>query len=148
MAANSAVHGWIMSNFELIRNFIVVLVTCRNADEIKNEGARVFTALYIDFSRRARAGNSILSGRMWLKKIQTKMKALEWSQHFSYCKSMGEFFKRVRVANSALHGQIKLNFELSPDFMVVHVTCKNEEDLIKQVTQRATIDPLRASKYI
>ena len=28
---------------------------------------RAFTALYIYFSRHARAGNSVVSGRMWLK---------------------------------------------------------------------------------
>ena len=27
-----------------------VLVTCKNEDPIKNEGVRVFTTLYIDFS--------------------------------------------------------------------------------------------------
>ena len=50
-AANSAVHGWIWTNFELIQDFTVVLVTCKNEeDPIKNECTRVFTALYIDFS--------------------------------------------------------------------------------------------------
>ena len=29
---------------------MVVLVTCKNEDLIKNEGARVFTTLYINFS--------------------------------------------------------------------------------------------------
>ena len=29
---------------------MVVLVTCKNEDPIKNEGARVFTTLYINFS--------------------------------------------------------------------------------------------------
>ena len=29
---------------------MLVLVTCKNEDQIKNEGARVFTALYINFS--------------------------------------------------------------------------------------------------
>ena len=51
MAANSAVHGWTWPKFELIQDFTVVLVTCKNEeDPIKNEGARVFTTLYIDFS--------------------------------------------------------------------------------------------------
>ena len=45
-AANSAVHGLIWSNFELGRDFIVVLLTCKNEeDQIKNRGARVFTTL-------------------------------------------------------------------------------------------------------
>ena len=29
---------------------MVVLVTCKNEDQIKNEGARVATTLYVDFS--------------------------------------------------------------------------------------------------
>ena len=35
----------------LFQDFIVVLVTCKNEeDPIKNEGARVFTTLYSNFS--------------------------------------------------------------------------------------------------
>ena len=38
-------------NFELRPDFIVVLVTCKNEEcSIKNEGARLFATLYIDFS--------------------------------------------------------------------------------------------------
>ena len=51
MAGNSAVHGRIWSNFELLQDFMVVLVTCKNEeDPIKNEGGSVFTTLYINFS--------------------------------------------------------------------------------------------------
>ena len=41
----SAVHEpWIWPNFQLIRDYIVVLVTCKNEEgPIKNEGARVVT---------------------------------------------------------------------------------------------------------
>ena len=47
-AANSAVHGRIWSNFELVQDVMVVLVTCKNEeDPIKIEGARVFTTLYM-----------------------------------------------------------------------------------------------------
>ena len=43
-AAYSEVSGGILSKFELIQAFIVVLVTCKNEeDRIKNEGARVLT---------------------------------------------------------------------------------------------------------
>ena len=36
---------------ELVRDIMVVLLTCKNKeDPIKNEGARVFTTIYIDFS--------------------------------------------------------------------------------------------------
>ena len=51
MAANSAVHGPVRLNLELKPDLKVVLVTCRNEeDPIKNDGARVFTTFYIDFS--------------------------------------------------------------------------------------------------
>ena len=43
--ANSAVHDWIRLNFKLIRDYIVVLVSCKNEeDPIKNEGARMLTS--------------------------------------------------------------------------------------------------------
>ena len=43
-AANSAVRGRIGPKFELIRNFMVVLLTRKNEEElIENEGARVLT---------------------------------------------------------------------------------------------------------
>ena len=50
-AANSAVLGRIWLKFELIRDIINVLVTCKyEEDPIKNEGARVLTRLYDVFS--------------------------------------------------------------------------------------------------
>ena len=42
-AANSAVLGPIWPNFELVRDVMDVLVTCKYGDLIKNEGARVVT---------------------------------------------------------------------------------------------------------
>ena len=85
------------------------LVVCKNEeDPIKNEGARVVTTLFINFSDAKGQltpksvmesylnSNSfellwlvLLSARM--KKIHPKMKVLEWSQHFSHYKSMGIF---------------------------------------------------------
>ena len=51
MAANSAVHSPIWPNFELIRDVMIFLITCKiEEDPIKNDGARVFTTLYINFS--------------------------------------------------------------------------------------------------
>ena len=48
-AANSAVLGLIWPNFELVRDAIDVLITCKyEEDPIKNEGARVLTTLYIN----------------------------------------------------------------------------------------------------
>ena len=50
-AATSAVHVRIWAKFELVRDFMVVLVTCKTEeDPIENVGARVFTILYIFFS--------------------------------------------------------------------------------------------------
>ena len=85
------------------------LVASKNEDDpIKNEGARVVTTLFINFSdaqgqltpksvtESCLNSNSsklswlvLLSARM--KKIHPKMKVLELSQHFSHCKSMGIF---------------------------------------------------------
>ena len=52
---------------------------------------------------------------------------------------MGEFLRRLRAANSAVHGPIRLNFELSPDVIVVLVTCKNKKDPIKNEGARVFI---------
>ena len=107
--ANSAVHGWIWSNFELVRDLMVVLVTCKNEEDlIKNVGARVLTTLYINVSDAqgkitlefvvvsGRNSNSCklscmssLPARM--RMIDSKMKELECSQDFSHYKSMGIF---------------------------------------------------------
>ena len=72
---------------------------------------------------------SLIPARM--KKIQLKMKALECSQDFSHYKSMGIFPDAQGQLTLQVHGQIWSNFELVQDFMVVLVTCKNEEDQIK-----------------
>ena len=46
-AANSTVYSPKWPNFELVRDVIVVLITCKyEEDPIKNEGARVFTVHY------------------------------------------------------------------------------------------------------
>ena len=88
---------------------MAVLVTCKNEeDPIKNKGAKVVTTLSIDFSdtqgqltpksvmKSCKNLNS--SKLLWMvllsaimKKIHSKMNALEWSQHFSHNKSMGIF---------------------------------------------------------
>ena len=82
--------------------------------------------------------NSNSSELLWLfllsariKKLHPKMKELEWSQHFSHYKSMGFFFRRSRAANSYVPGRILPNFEPIRDFIVVFVTCKNNEEQIK-----------------
>ena len=66
----------------------------------------------------------LLSARM--KKIHPKMKVLEWSQHFSHYKSMGNF-----ADAQGLPGPILPNFVPIRDFIVFLVTCKNKEEPIK-----------------
>ena len=83
-----------------------VLVTCKyEEDPIKNEGARVVTPLYSNFSDAqgqitlvlvSVSGRTLNSSKLScmssiparMKKIQFKMKELECSQDFSHYKSM------------------------------------------------------------
>ena len=139
-----------------------VLVTCKyEEDPIKNEGTRVLTTLYSNFSdvqgqitlvlvvvsgRKLNSSKlssmSSLPARM--RMIDSKMKELECSQDFSHYKSMGNFSRRSRAANSAVLGPIWPNFELVGDVMDVLVTCKHEEDPIKNEGARVltTFSPL------
>ena len=81
MTANSTIKGLIWPNFEPMRAFMVVLVTCKN-DE-----------------------------------IQSKMKALEWSQDYLL------IFKCSRAANSEVRSDgILPKFQLIRAFMVGLVT--------------------------
>ena len=64
------------------------------------------------------------------KKIHSKLRALEWSQHFSHYQSM-EIYRCSRAAYSTVQSQIWPNFEPIREFMSVHVACKNEEDPTK-----------------
>ena len=72
---------------------------------------------------------SSLPARMGM--IDSKMKELECSQDFSHYKSMGIFSRRSRAAYSPVLGPIWPNFELVRDIIDVLVTCKYEEDPIK-----------------
>ena len=44
--------------------------------------------------------------------------------------SIWDFYSPSRAANSVVQGRIYLKFELIPAFIVVLITCKNEEDSI------------------
>ena len=72
-AANSAVLGRILLKFELVRDIIDILVTCKyEEDPIKNEGVRVLTRfsplkVYGNFFKRSRAANSAVLVRILLK---------------------------------------------------------------------------------
>ena len=108
-AANSAVLGSIWPNFELARDVMDVLVTCKyEKDPSKNEGARVDTTLYSNFSDAqgqitlvlvSVSGPNLNSSKLScmsslparMSMIDSKMKELEWSQDFSHYKSMGIF---------------------------------------------------------
>ena len=86
-----------------------VLVTCKyEKDPIKNEGARVDTTLYSNFSDVqgqitlvlvSVSGQNLNSSKLScmsslparMRMIDSKMKELEWSQDFSHYKSMGIF---------------------------------------------------------
>ena len=88
---------------------MIVLVTCKNGeDPIKNEGARVFTTLYIIFSDaqgQITLGLVVVSGQKLnsskllcmsslparMRLIELKMKELQCSQDFSHYKPMGIF---------------------------------------------------------
>ena len=58
-----------------------------------------------------------------MKKIRSKMKALECSQHYIH-----QFFRRARADKSEAGGGIWPKFELIQAFVHVLVTCKNEDD--------------------
>ena len=101
--------GPIWRNFELFLDIIDVLITCQyEEDPIKNEGARVLTTLYINFSDPQGqitlllvvvSGRNLNSSKLSfmsslparIRMIDSKMKELECSQDFSHHKSMGIF---------------------------------------------------------
>ena len=105
-----------------------LLVACKNEeDPIKNEGARVVTTLFINFSDAQgqltpksvmeSCRNSNSSENLWLvllsarkKKIHPKMKVLECSQHFSHYKSMGIFpDAQGQLAHKSLVGPCRIS---------------------------------------
>ena len=112
-AANSTVRGRIWLKFEPIRDIIVVLVTCKNEeDPLKKimalEWPQHFSHLksmgiFPDAQGQLTPQSEVEPGRnsnssemLWLslsparmKKILSKMKLLEWPQHFPHYNSMG-----------------------------------------------------------
>ena len=66
---------------------------------------------------------NLLPARMM--KIQSKMKELEWSQHYSL------IFGHSRAANSEVSNGFLSKFKLIQALIVVLIVCKNEEDLFK-----------------
>ena len=105
-----------------------LLVACKiEEDSIKNEGARVVTTIVINLSDAQgqltpksvmeSCRNSNPSKLLWLvllsarmKKIHSKMKVLEWSQHFSHYKSMGIFpDAQGQLTNKFLVGSCRIS---------------------------------------
>ena len=94
---------------ELVRDFIVVLLTCKKEeDPIKSRGARFFTTLNINFSDaqgQTTLELVVVSGRNLnspklscmsslparIRMIESKIEELECSQDFSHYKSIGIF---------------------------------------------------------
>ena len=137
-----------------------VLVTCKyEEDLIKNEGARVDTTLYSNFSDThgqitlvlvSVTGRNLNSSKLSYMSslpartriIDSKMKELVFTR-FLPLLVYGDFSRRSRAANSAVLGPIWPNFELFRDVMDVLVTCKYEEDRIKNEGARVdTFSPL------
>ena len=107
----SDVSDGILPKFKLIQAFMVGLLTCKNEDTSKNEGTRVVTTflplksmeIFPDAQGQlthkslvGSCGISNLSKIFWLtllpariKKSQSKMKELEWSQGFPHYNPMG-----------------------------------------------------------
>ena len=120
----------------------------------------MFTTLYVNFSDaqgQMTLESVVVSGRNLnssklscmsslparMRMIESKMKELECSQDFSHYKS-GDFSRHSRAANSSVLGRFWPKFELVRDIMVVLVTCKYEEDPIKNegASVFTTISPL------
>ena len=106
----------------------------------------MFTTLYINFSDAQGqitlelvvvSGRNLNSSKLLcmsslparMRMIKSKMKELECSQDFSHYKSMGIFPDAQEQLNP--QSLVWPKFELVRDIMVALVTCKYEEDLIK-----------------
>ena len=106
------------------------------------EGSQAYSSII----QHSRAANSEVSGGIPLKlvvlvtckneKDPIKNIGSRVLTRFFPHNKYGIFFKRSRAANSAVCGHISPKFELIQDYIVVLVTCKNEEDQIKNQSTR------------
>ena len=94
---------------------------------------------------------SLLPAR--IKKTHSKMKALEWSQHFFHCtcKSIGNYldarvltilcidFLENQGQLTPVSGGIGPKFELTQAFIVILVICKKEEYPLKNEGDRVQV---------
>ena len=119
-AANSVAGGWVWPKIKLIQTFMGVLVTCKNKEgqfkmkvlewsqQISNcKSMQIFYDAQGKLTPQSEVVstlNSNSSKLLWLsllparmKKIQSKIKALEWSQQ---CYIIHQFLRCSRAANS------------------------------------------------
>ena len=131
-----------------------VLVTCKyEEDPIKNEGARVDTTLYSNFSDAqgqitlvlvSVSGRNLKSSKLsCMSLLPARMRMIDVHK-ISPIISLWGFFQTLKGSNSAVLGPNWPNFELVREFMDVLVTCKYEEDPIKNEGARVdtTFSPL------
>ena len=98
-----------------------VLVACKNEeDQIKNEGARVVTTLFIDFSDA--------QGQLTPKSMMESCRNSIPSQHFSHYRSMGIF---LDLQGQVPHKSLIRSYQISNPSRFYGCPCKNEEDPIK-----------------
>ena len=125
-----------------------VLVTCKyEKDPIKNEGARVDTTLYSNFSDAQGQITLVLvsvSGRNFnssklscmsslparMRMIDSKMEELEWSQDFSHYKSMGIF----QIAQG----------QLTPQSLVRSCRISNSSEILWMFSLPASMKKIRS----
>ena len=67
-----------------------------------------------------------------IKKVKSKNEIARVATAFLPIQVFGDFYRRLRAETSVECDRIWPNFELIRDFMVVFVSCKNEEDPIKK----------------
>ena len=125
-----------------------VLVTCKDEkDPIKNEGARVDTTLYSNFSEAqgqktlvlvSVSGQNLNSSKLScmsllparMRMIDSKMKELEWSQDFSHYKSMGIF----QIAQG----------QLTPQSLVRSGRISNSSEILWMFSLPASMNKIRS----
>ena len=138
-AANYVAGGWVWPKIKLIQTFMVVLVTCKNEEihskmkvlewsqQISNcKSMQIFYDVKGKLTAQSEVGSNLnlnSSKLLWLsvlpariKKIQSKMKALEWSQQ---CYIIDQFLRCSRAANSLIGDGIFTKFKLIGAFIVV-----------------------------
>ena len=146
------------------------LVACKNEEHpIKTEGARVVSALFIDFSdsRWELTSKSVMESYvnsnstklLWsvllparMKKGPTKNEGTRMVTKFLPLLLYGDFSTCSSAAHSTVQGPIWPNFKPIRDLMGVLVACKNKEDPIKnkgaKVITKLSISFLRCSREL